>query len=146
MGKKIVKTKAQYQAAMREMTQNLNRRLENVRMEQAEAFKAFCVSVLQHAVERAPLDWGDLRGTAYLEINGSVVAQGQKDGGIQTLAAPVLPEDIIHARVVFPMKYALIQHEHPEFHHNNGQAYYLEVGFEEALHEYQAKLYGNLWG
>lgn len=144
MGKRIVKNKAQYRAAIQGLTQEMNARLAELKIEEAEAFYAFCVSVLQHAVERAPVEWGDLRGTAYLEINGSVAAIGNDKGPPSVLSDPVLPGDIIQARVVFPMKYALVQHEHPEFAHpKGGQAYYLEAGFQEAVREYAARLRGG---
>lgn len=144
MGRIRVKTKAQYQAAVRELTARALHEMERLRVNSAQEFGDYCMNVLAYAVERAPVDDGTLRGTAFLEINGEVVATGEGGGNIPGDENPPL---MIHARVVFPQKdYALIQHEHPEFNHpKGGQAFYLEIGLAEATREHLHRVYEAIW-
>lgn len=141
MAKRIVKTKEQYQAAVREMNAGIQRKLQKLMFESVQEFYDFCLNALALSVEKAPVEYGDLRGTAYLQINGQVCAIGTA-GSISGGGAPSGLEGLnIHARIVFPMEYALIQHEHWEFAHPlGGQAFYLEIGVTEAAKEFAGKM------
>jgi len=137
MAKWVVKTAAQYQRAIKELQENIERRIRSMYFESVQEFYDFCVQALKYSVENAPRDTGDLRGTAYLEINGSVCAIGAD----AALNSPQAVVGTVHARIVFPMHYALIQHEHWEFNHpNGGQAFYLEIGVAQAAKEFAQRL------
>lgn len=143
MGKRVVRTKEQYQSAVRELRQKIQQRADSIWFESASAFIDYCLEVLRRAVANAPVDSGMLRGSAFLEINGAVVAYGAPEGGITTASMPEPPEPggSIHARIAFPMPYALIQHEHPEFNHPlGGQAFYLEIAVEESTREFMQRM------
>lgn len=141
MAKWIAKNKEQYRAAVRNMNQSILQKMEKLRFETVQEFYAFCLSAMAHSVMNAPVEFGDLRGTAYLEINGSVCAVGGS-GGISSVGAPGGLEGVdIHARIVFPMEYALVQHEHWEFAHpHGGGAFYLEIGVAQAAKEFSARM------
>lgn len=61
--------------------------------------------VLGEAVERAPIDTANLRGSAHL--------------------TPAVPEDLV-AELSFDTPYAVIQHEALDYRHTEGEAKYLE--------------------
>lgn len=140
MAKRIVNTKQQYQAALREMTRQLLERLEEVRVNSAEEFVAYCLKVLAYAVALAPRGGdGTLRNTAYLELNGAVIATGPGGGAVPDGAGLPLR---LRARVVFPAEYALRQHERPDLQHpQGGQAFFLQIGLAEATREYLQHAY-----
>lgn len=66
--------------------------------------------VLGEAVKRAPIDRGDLRGSAQVE--------------------PASAADL-SVDIVFDTPYAVIQHERLDFHHEQGEAKYLERPLRE---------------
>lgn len=139
MAKWVAKTKEQYHKAVREMNKEIRRQLSKLQFESASEFYAFCLNALAYSVEKAPVEYGDLRGTAYLEINGQVYAVG--DGGSLSGVSADLVNVDLHARIVFPVEYALYQHEHWEFNHPlGGQAFYLELGVAEAAKEFAQRM------
>lgn len=139
MAKWVAKTKAQYRKAVQEMTKQIRLQMSKLQFESAAEFYAFCLNALAYSVENAPVEFGDLRGTAYLEMNGQVYAMG--DGSsLSTISGSLINVDI-HARIVFPMEYALYQHEHWEFEHPlGGQAFYLEIGVAQAAKEFAQRM------
>ena len=66
---------------------------------------------------RAPAEYGDLRGSLYVNVNGDRVANGEKGGGISTAATPSEVLTATVATVGFSSVYAAAQHEHIEYHH-----------------------------
>ena len=63
--------------------------------------------LLSKSIQRAPIDTGDLRGSGTVEVNGS------------------------SAIVAYSTQYALRQHEELNYHHDNGEAKYLENPLKE---------------
>lgn len=133
MPKWIAKSKADYHRAVKAMNLYIGEAIQQIKIDTVQEFFDFCMNALNYSKELAPIEFGDLRGTAFLEINGALVgaAMSADAGGATSY----------HARIVFPAIYALIQHEHPEFSHpRGGQAFYLEVGVARAVSEFAAAM------
>lgn len=68
------------------------------------------------AQARAPVEYGDLRGSLFIDINGRRFADGQKGGGLEMGEQPE-PYAATEAVVGFSSPYAAAQHEHIEYNH-----------------------------
>lgn len=128
MGKWEIKTPADYAAAMKGIQDKLDKVVEGVNSTTSQAVADVALDCLGHAVERAPVEIGTLRSTAYAEVNQKTIAMGNKDGSVSTLGGPGEPVgNEIVAEIGFPERYATVQHEHVEFNHPmGGQAKFLE--------------------
>lgn len=125
MAKWVVHTAAGYRAAAEAMNSRIQDIIKQMGDVERQKFLDFCQNAKDLAVEKAPVEFGTLRGTAYLAI--------KKDD-----------ESGIVAKIVFPEEYASVQHEHWEFNHPlGGQAFYLTIGIEEAFKEYMASIGGG---
>ena len=125
-----IKTAADYAAAHRAIQDRLDSMTKGIKGATTQAMVDVTMDCLGKAVERAPVELGDLRGSGFAEVNGSTVAMGKEDGstGIDVLGAPGAPSgnEIVGA-IGFTAPYAFTQHEHTEFNHPiGGQAKYLE--------------------
>jgi hypothetical protein len=126
----VIKSPADYAAAMKGIQDKLDRIVENVETASTQAVTDIAIDCIGRAVERAPVETGDLRGSGFAEVNGATVAMGNEDGsaGIQILGSPGEPAgNVVKAGIGFTSPYAFVQHEHMEFNHSlGGQAKYLE--------------------
>lgn len=86
-----------------------------------DGMKAIVTDIQQVAADRAPIDTGTLRGSAFNEV----ATEG----------------DEIIGSVHFPEKYAARQHEHVEYQHpQGGEAKYLEKTMIEKADQVKAQL------
>ncbi len=132
----VIKTAADYERAHRAIQEKLNRATKGAEGASLKALTDVSVDCLSRAVERAPVEFGDLRGSGYVSINGAKIAAGQQDGNVvvsekpetDTAAAGYISDMKKNvAEVGFTAPYAFTQHEHVEFNHPlGGQAKYLE--------------------
>jgi hypothetical protein len=127
MATRVIKTAADYAAAARAIQDKLDKITEGIKGATAQAVTDVALQCLEKSVERAPVEFGDLRGSGYVTINGNLVAHGEKQG-IKALSDPSVSEGtVITAEIGFAAPYAFVQHEHVEFNHPiGGEAKYLE--------------------
>ncbi|MDF2884740.1 MAG: hypothetical protein K0R54_5310 [Clostridiaceae bacterium] len=91
-----------------ELEKGFNEALKKVGIVNDKALHDVALDLLGKAKELAPVDTGDLRGSASMEIENNVATIG------------------------FEEPYAVSQHEHTEYEHpQGGQAKYLEQPFKE---------------
>ena len=91
----------------------LNKRVSNAESATPKVLNDVALDLKGKSQARAPIDTGDLRGSAYAEIKGN------------------------KATVGFSSKYALIQHERLDFSHpQGGEAKYLENPLKENRDKY----------
>ena len=130
MAKWVIKTAADYAAAHKGIQDKIDKVTEGINSATIKAVIDIALDWIGRAVERAPVETGDLRGSAYVKINGTLVAKGNEDGSITVLGSPSIPTDgrmTITVEIGFTSPYAFVQHEHVEFEHPlGGEAKYLE--------------------
>lgn len=98
------------------------------------------MDLLRRSVRLAPVDTGDLRGSASATVNDTTVAKGTPEGGVEAVAGvqPPLKGGRVEGVVKFNEEYALVQHEMVEYEHpRGGQAKYLEQPFLEQQANYR---------
>lgn len=144
MGRWDIKTAADYAAASRAIQERLDGMVEGIKNASVQAVADVTMDCLARAVERAPVENGDLRGSGFAEVNEATIAMGKEDasGGIDILGDPGEPSgnEIVGA-VGFTAPYAFVQHEHTEFDHPiGGQAKYLESVVAENQERYRKHL------
>lgn len=98
-----------------------------------------CLDLLRRSVQQAPVDEGDLRGSASARVNDQEVAKGKTDGTVQaTGGVPSLQAKQVEGRVGFNTPYALRQHEDVTANHpRGGNAKYLENPYTEGKQRYR---------
>lgn len=136
----VIKTAADYERAYRAIKAKMDRVITSVNNAPFRAIIDIAIDWLGRAVEKAPLDTGDLRGSGYVLVNGELIAHGNDDGSTTILSEPNIPQsNVTVVEIGFASSYAFVQHEHVEFYHENGEAKYLEVVVvtrSEAAREY----------
>ena len=97
--------------------------------------------LLGEAMRRAPKETGHLRGSGIAKVNDEKVAHTEGKGDITKdkdfigLVAKAINEVV--GEVAFNTPYAAIQHEEMGFHHDDGEAKYLERPLNERIEVYQ---------
>jgi hypothetical protein len=124
----VIKTPADYAAALKDIQAKLDKITTDVPKATVKAVADVAIDCIGRAVERAPVELGDLRGSGYATVNQQQVARGNADGSITSGGAPAPSGDgTVEAEIGFTAPYALVQHEHVEFEHPlGGEAKYLE--------------------
>jgi hypothetical protein len=127
---------------LKEAEANVNRAiLAAGRATRAELIE-FGLAVLGSAARNAPVEFGDLRASLTLEVNGEVWAQGTADGGMEILREGDPGEGPLTIRIgTAGIAYALVQHERLDFQHpRGGGPKYLENALNEHLPTLVAKI------
>lgn len=107
-------------------TRKLNKIIKELPKECAKAFTEVVLNMTADAIQDAPVDLGDLRGSGFAEINGTKVAKGNTNGTI-TVQNEANPKNNFEGIIGFTEPYALKQHEELEYQHpKGGKAKYLE--------------------
>lgn len=86
------------------------------------------LDLLRRSVQLAPVDEGDLRGSASATVNDQEVGRGKPDGGVQANAGlPNVKGGEVEGIVGFAEPYSLQQHEDMSLNHpRGGEAKFLE--------------------
>lgn len=140
MDAKITFDDGEYLKGLNEITEKLQEGIEKLNKKNSRGFVDALMFVAKESQQRAPVDTGDLRGSIQVEINGEIYAEGEKisndssenekervkitNRAINVVGA--LPEHATTGVVSFNTKYAAQQHEQINYHHEEGQAKYLE--------------------
>lgn len=118
--------------------------LSNMQNEVEKALRQVGLDLKQRSQEQAPVDTGDLRSNCAAMFEGGYVAGGkpkvtQDDKG-RTYELPRTEEDMT-VRVGYALPYALAQHENLQYHHDNGNAKFLESPFEANKQKYKDHIF-----
>lgn len=135
MGTWIIKSPEGYRMAMKRIQDKLNGITEGIKIESRVAVVKIVEECWKESAERAPKDLGDLRSSAYGAVDGRHSC-GNTEAKIKSHAEP----DKIVGEVGFDSEYAFVQHEHMEFHHENGQAKFLELTIVQNMSKWRQKL------
>lgn len=83
------------------------------------------LDLLGKAAFDAPVDQGDLRGSGYVDVGATRIAETDKQGNVMSMGRAGKTTEPV-AKVGFGERYAYIQHENREFRHpRGGKAGYL---------------------
>ncbi len=155
MAKREMKTAADYAAAHRAIQDKIDGIFQGIKGATQRAVTDVAIDILSRSVERAPIEFGDLRGSGYAEINDATVAMGVEGtsfpaegekrakapaaGDIEILGPPGEPDgNVIRGEVGYTAPHAFVQHEHTEFNHPiGGQAKFLESIIVENVERYR---------
>lgn len=124
MAKRIDIAKEDYLKGLNDVIENLQEEIDKMIVQSVEGLRAALIYVADESQKRAPVEFGDLRGSVLVEMDNTVIAKGNEDGGL-TVTGDV-PENSTKGSVSYNTPYAANQHEHTEYDHKNGQAKYLE--------------------
>ena len=99
-------------AGINEAVSRLNRIILETEGNTEDAIKDIALDLIGKSKERAPVDTGDLRGSGFVDIQGTSAIVG------------------------FTEIYALNQHEDLNFNHSDGEAKFLENPLKENIDNY----------
>ncbi len=146
MAKRIDIAREDYLKGLNDVIENLQEEVDRLQTQSVEGLRAALIYVADESQKRAPVEFGDLRGSVLVEIDGTVIAKGKpsglsdeeeksrrKEGNVQAesgrgliIVSDKTPEDGTVGTISYNTPYAANQHEHTEYDHKNGQAKYLE--------------------
>ena len=130
MAKRVDISDDEYLKGLHDVVSNLQGAVNGIKNGSGKGLADGCLEILGIAVERAPVDTGDLRGSGFLDLDGEQYAQGEAAGSVSVVSS--VPENTTEALLGFNAPYAAGQHEHTEYDHpRGGQPKYLESAIVE---------------
>lgn len=153
MGKRIDISPEDYLRGLDDVVEHLQACVDDMERGSAKGLADAAAYVLSEAAERAPVETGDLRGSGYVNLDGTQFAkydqptitkaeakQGKKPPPGKLITEDTVADNVIRAEIGFDTPYAAQQHEQIYYDHpRGGQAKYLEsVLVEESDHILQA--------
>lgn len=145
MGYRMNIPSGEYLAGLEEATQGLQEFVDNMESGGAQGLADAALYILGEAVQRAPVDNGDLRGSGYATLDGKPYARGTGPERGTVVTGPV-PEIATLAEVGFSEKYAADQHEQVAYNHpRGGEAKYLESVVVESTDRILRTIAGKMW-
>ena len=111
---------------LKEIKEDLRQQLKMHRSLMVDAMESVADSIYEKAFARVPVKTGELQDSIYVDVSRS----------------PRYPGVIATASAINPKTgydYALIQEVNEDYHHEIGQAHYLESSFREAVDEFYRK-------
>ena len=125
MAKRIDIPSGDYLKGLNDVIENLQEEIDKMKAQSVEGLKDALLYVADESQKRAPVDTGDLRGSVLVEMDNTVIAKGNENGGLSITGDA--PENSTKGSVSYNTPYAANQHEHTEYAHPlGGQAKYLE--------------------
>lgn len=129
----------EYLSGLGAATNKLQDFVDNLVSASAQGLADTALYILGEAVERAPVDTGDLRGSGYVKLDGQSYATGSKSGTAAIVGT--VPDEATRAEIGFSAPYAADQHEQVAYSHpRGGEAKYLESVIADDQGNLQAKL------
>ena len=103
----------------------LQEEIDKMIVQSTEGLREALIYVAKESQKKAPVEFGDLRGSVLVEMDNTVIAEGNESGGLTVTGD--IPENAVSGSVSYNTPYAANQHEHTEYDHPlGGQAKYLE--------------------
>lgn len=124
MAKRIDIAREDYLKGLNNVIGNLQEEIDKMIVQSTEGLREALIYAAKESQKKAPVDTGDLRGSVLVEMDNTVIAKGNEDGGLTVTGDA--PENSTKGSVSYNTPYAANQHEHTEYDHKNGQAKYLE--------------------
>lgn len=125
MAKRIDIPREDYLKGLNNVIENLQEEIDKLKVQSVEGLKDALLYVATESQNKAPVDTGDLRGSVLVEMDNTVIAKGNENGGLSITGNA--PENSTKGSVSYNTPYAADQHEHTEYNHPlGGQAKYLE--------------------
>lgn len=122
---------------LKELEKNFTKLLEQSSKANGKAMTDIALDLLGKAINLAPVDLGDLRGSGTAKVGRRIVAKGTTDGNVQVIGTGEEQENVSVAYIGFEEPYAIRQHEHTEYKHpKGGEAKYLEKPFRQNISKY----------
>lgn len=147
MAKRIDIAREDYLKSLNDVIENLQEEIDKMIVQSTEGLREALIYVAKESQKKAPVEFGDLRGSVLVEMDNTVIAEGvlsglsdeekkkrRKEGSVQadsgtglTIVSEEVPEGATVGSVSYNTPYAANQHEHTEYDHPlGGQAKYLE--------------------
>lgn len=137
MGVRITFNEGEYLKGLNEVTEKVQEMVDILNKKSVEGLKDALLYVATESQQKAPVEFGDLRGSVLVEIDDVKVATGNgksqatepdSNNGLGiTLSGESVPENGTVGRVSYNTVYAAVQHEQINYNHpRGGQAKYLE--------------------
>ena len=125
MAKRIDIAREDYLKSLNDVIENLQEEIDKMIVQSTEGLREALIYVAKESQKKAPVEFGDLRGSVLVEMDNTVIAEGNESGGLTVTGD--IPENAVSGSVSYNTPYAANQHEHTEYDHPlGGQAKYLE--------------------
>lgn len=116
---------ARHVKGLKQVLRNLNKVAEAIPDGAQRGVEDVALDLVGKGASDAPVDDGDLRGSGYVDVGATRIAETDKDANVIVLSRGRRVRRPV-ARVGFGAKYAFIQHENRQFRHpRGGKAGYL---------------------
>ena len=147
MGIRIEFNEGEYLNGLNDVTEQLQEKVDKLKKKSVQGLKDALIYVASESQQKAPVEFGDLRGSVLVEIDDVKIAEGTQSGlseeekqkrresgelssdsglGINIVSEEV-PENGTTGRVSYNTVYAAVQHEQINYAHpRGGQAKYLQ--------------------
>lgn len=107
-----------------EITRNINKAVANMKRTSSRGLASAAVFVANKAVQRAPIESGDLKNSVYIDLDGKRIARGEEDvRNAQSIIGTDIGINEKMAAVGFASKYAAKQHEDLSLRHDRTDGY-----------------------
>ena len=107
-----------------EITRKINKAVANMKRTSSRGLASAAVYIANKAVQRAPVESGDLKNSVYIDLDGKRVAKGEEDvKSAQKRVGTDIGINEKMAAVGFCSKYAVKQHEDLSLRHDRIDGY-----------------------
>lgn len=139
MAKRVIKTRGDYSSFLNDMNQKMQTLAELIVTSSVQEIYECLKDVLVDSIPLAPVDEGSLRESGHVAINGVRYVKGTLKGGLTEPNSydPTPDAKTVDFAIGYTAEgkgregdvntYAIVQHEHVEYHHDIGQAKFLEL-------------------
>lgn len=140
-----IKHARDYANAARRIQEKLNNVTNKIVRSTEDAVVDVALDCIGKMVPRMPVDTGDLRGSAFVDVNDSPIARGQVDGGTSSIGSPGESQNGKTLAIIGvddqTKDYSFVQHEHTEFNHpKGGEAKFLDKTVVENIELWRKRL------
>ncbi len=107
-----------------EITRKLNKAVANMKRTSSRGLASAAVYIANKAVQRAPIESGDLKNSVYIDLDGKRVAKGEENvRNAQKRVGTEIGTNERIAEIGFACKYAVKQHEDLSLRHDRTDGY-----------------------
>lgn len=125
MAKRVDISGDDYLKGLNDIIESLQEEIDKLQTQSVKGLETALLYVAKESQKKAPVEFGDLRGSVLVEMDNTVIAEGNEGGGLTVTGET--PENAVSGSVSYNTPYAANQHEHTEYDHPlGGQAKYLE--------------------